>query len=995
MGEIYKQTWVRVRDGAAAAELQNEHEVGGDASRFVLAVDESPPELIAPPLHDFGMAELSRKFGEALWLFYYDGPAGELCGTILYEHAVDGRVIRAMAYACGLWWKSDEPRASAERVLWRRLEGEAEAWEKDAITLEPGLRLELGSEEPHGVQDMIVAGVRRHFKLGLKTPANGPMKCPQCGYDNAEDALSCNLCQAVLRKEQKKAPAHALPPPAGEPAKLGSIENVQAIMKLAMAAVKAERMDEARRLMTRIFVECTPNACRNVLNAAADIWLDSLNTAGLAPAAAKSLIDQGAALVAGGKLSEGLALFNQATALAREVSGQNMMFPLLLIGVKGAAAAVEERRRDAQYKELIHRAIELMAAPGGKEEAASLFGQALALLPDPPRTEAERKLRGRVEAMLEGARPAGAALAAKASTPLAKGDVLNGIYEIRGVLGEGGFGVVYLVFDRTHEEAYAFKTFREEFLKDQGTRDLFRKEAQILVDLGFHPNLVQAHFVLESSGRPFIALDYIAPDEHGLNTLDGHLKRRPPDLGQSLRWAVQFCHAMEYADSHGVRCHRDIKPANIMIDREGRLRISDFGLAGVLGLSKALSGIRVPLKNGGVGLSVPTAQGASFGTPTHMPPEQFLSADRCDARSDVYAFGVVLYQIVNQGKPPFFAALPRDGSEAEERRFWNDMLNLHCEASPPALDSPIFPIIVRCLRKKPDERFQSFKDLRAELEAALLKLTGETTATPDMMSGSNNSLLKGYSLSALGRYEEALRSFDRALSITDKFADPWVGKGLALQHCGRMEEALACFEKAVSLNVRSFVSWNNKAGCLIDMGRFVEALACAEESLRLDATVAQPWLYKGDALSKLKRYPEALSCYDESLRRDARFAGAWAHKGTALMESGGIEEALRHLNKALEIDPTLFEAWGNKAVCLIRSDRYPEAIPALDHAIALGEAKGKPLAAIWYRKAFCFHHMGRMEQALECYAKSEAIDARYGKAKDCVACRNGQPPPPP
>ena len=168
--------------------------------------------------------------------------------------------------------------------------------------------------------------------------------------------------------------------------------------------------------------------------------------------------------------------------------------------------------------------------------------------------------------------------------PFKKGDFIGQKYEVYDVLGEGGFGIVYLAYSHELQSAYALKTFRDEYIEDIKTRERFRKEAQVWIDLERHPYIVRAYFVEEISGRLYIAMEHIASDETGMNTLDGYLRRRPPDLAQSLRWAIQFCHGMEYAYSRGVRCHHDIKPDNIMISQDKTMKISDFGLAGVISL---------------------------------------------------------------------------------------------------------------------------------------------------------------------------------------------------------------------------------------------------------------------------------------------------------------------------------------------------------------------------------------------------------------------------
>jgi serine/threonine protein kinase len=210
-----------------------------------------------------------------------------------------------------------------------------------------------------------------------------------------------------------------------------------------------------------------------------------------------------------------------------------------------------------------------------------------------------------------------------------KGDFIGQKFEVH--------GVVYLVYSREFHQVFALKTFKDEFLANQEVRKRFHKEASVWVELGRHPYLVRANFVEEVNGRFYIVMEYIAPNKEGLNSLEGYLLHRPPDLAQSLRWAIQICHGMEYAYSKGVRAHRDLKPANIMISQDKTAMITDFGLTSVISESPAMN------DTGFGSLPGQTMAGSVFGTPTHMAPEQFENATGCDERSDIYSFGVILY----------------------------------------------------------------------------------------------------------------------------------------------------------------------------------------------------------------------------------------------------------------------------------------------------------------------------------------------------------------
>jgi len=217
---------------------------------------------------------------------------------------------------------------------------------------------------------------------------------------------------------------------------------------------------------------------------------------------------------------------------------------------------------------------------------------------------------------------------------------------------------VYLIYHRDHGCAYALKTFRDEFIADDGIRERFRKEAEVWIELERHPYIVRAFYVTEVERRLFIGLEYVAPDEQGPNTLEGYLRHSPPDLAQSLRWAIQFCYGMEYAYSRGLRCHRDIKPANIMIARDNTVKITDFvwqERLPHLGLYRATD---LNVHEGVVGLSGQTLVGTGFGTPTHMPPEQFTNAASCDERSDVVRLWRRPLPDGKRRRLPFLAPLP-------------------------------------------------------------------------------------------------------------------------------------------------------------------------------------------------------------------------------------------------------------------------------------------------------------------------------------------------
>jgi serine/threonine protein kinase len=519
-------------------------------------------------------------------------------------------------------------------------------------------------------------------------------------------------------------------------------------------------------------------------------------------------------------------------------------------------------------------------------------------------------------------------------------DFIGKDFEVYDVLGVGGFGVVYLVYSHETKSVYALKTFRDEYLEDAQTRDRFRKEAKVWIDLDRHPYIVRAYLVGEISGRLFIGLEYIAKDEHGLNSLEGYLRDNPPDLAQSLRWGIQFCHGMEYAYSKGIRAHRDIKPANIMISQDKTIKISDFGLAGVIGTSKAMSGIKLGIQKGRVGLSCQTMEGTSFGTPTHMPPEQFTNAASCDERSDIYSFGIVLYQMATRGKLPFLATLPRDNSEEESKRFWAEMYLLHSKAPLPKVNSPLFPITQRCLEKESHRRYRSFKELCLDLEKLLKRETGEVLNPPEL---------------------KELEAWE------------WSNKGFSLSSLGRFDEALTCCNKALEIAPQLTKTWSCKGDILRNLGRFDEALTCCNKALEIDPQYTKTWSCKGDILINLDRFDEAILCYDKALEIDPRDTIALNNKAVSLKSLDRFDEAILCCNKALEIYQSEAAAWSNKGDCLVGLGRFDEAIPCYNKVLEIDQSK--PLT--WFKKALVEKQIHRGQDAIHSF--QQFIEHAHGQ----------------
>ena len=544
------------------------------------------------------------------------------------------------------------------------------------------------------------------------------------------------------------------------------------------------------------------------------------------------------------------------------------------------------------------------------------------------------------------------------TTGYKKGDFIGQKYEVYDVIGEGGFGIVYLVYSHETKSAYALKTFKHEYLDNKQTRDRFRKEAQVWIDLERHPYLVRAYFVDEISGRLYIAMEYVAPDEQDLNTLDAYLRKRPSGLAQTLRWAIQFCHGMEHAYSKGIKAHRDIKPANIMIDQNKTVKISDFGLAGVISTTKSFSDIKLSVSRNFSGETYQTIEGTAFGTPPYMSPEQFENAAGCDERSDIYSFGIVLYQMASGGNLPFDPNMT--GSKADN--VLQDWYILHCNAPIPKLKSPLSTIIQKCLEKEQRKRYQTFKVLRSDLEILLRRETGEVIKLPEQKEEFDvfEWNAKGLSLDRLGKSEEAIYCYEQAIKLDSQNVIIWNNKGLALDHLRRFEEALACCNKALSIDSLCSSAWNTKGNCFEHLKRYNEAIECYKKAVELDSGFVEPWYNIGNNLLFLGRAEDAILSYDKALKINSSYSPAWTNKGSALLRLSKYKEALLCLDKALSINPLSIYAWINKGDCLMSLKQFHIAINCFNRVLDIDNENIHALR----NKIICFMEMGQLHDAL-------------------------------
>jgi eukaryotic-like serine/threonine-protein kinase len=274
-----------------------------------------------------------------------------------------------------------------------------------------------------------------------------------------------------------------------------------------------------------------------------------------------------------------------------------------------------------------------------------------------------------------------------------------GSFEILGLLGAGGMGEVYRARDPRLGREVAIKVLPPERLADEGRRRRFEQEAQAASALN-HPHIVTIHGIDASDGIDFIVMEYV-PGQ----TLDGLIPKSGMRLGEALRLSIPIADALAAAHARGI-VHRDLKPANVIVTRDGVVKVLDFGLAKLVDDDNDDTGETKATESGVEPLTRP---GAITGTAGYMSPEQ-ATGGRVDARSDIFSFGAVLYEMVT-GRRAFAGRTVSETLTAVVRDQPRALRELV-----PGIPEALERLVLRCLRKEPERRFHHMVDVKVELQ---------------------------------------------------------------------------------------------------------------------------------------------------------------------------------------------------------------------------------------------------------------------------------------
>jgi len=481
---------------------------------------------------------------------------------------------------------------------------------------------------------------------------------------------------------------------------------------------------------------------------------------------------------------------------------------------------------------------------------------------------------------------------------LLSGQVLDNKFCVQEMIGQGGMGTVYRVRDWDWNVDLAVKVPTLELVSDWVARERFVLEAQTWIELGVHPNIVQCWFVREYEGRPLVFMDYV---EAG-SLKEWYRAGRVESWAQILDLMIQACAGLGHAHEMGL-VHRDVKPANLLMHDDGRLCVTDFGLVKVTQLDekaarkdtdwrKLIQEVESRYEEDSI-LSSLTLTGTStlLGTPEYGAPEQWMAAGSVNTRADIYALGIILYELC-AGRRPFDDGMKRVSPAL--------MLGEHLMTEPPdprqfhsAIPRALAELTLWCLVKDPLGRPSSMQHLSQELQKIYQDLEGSPYPRPSPRAGAQRADAlnnKAVSLWNLGFSQKAYEAWREASKLDGLHPETVYNRSMIQWREGQIDD------QEVQQRLQQVKAAYPHLG--IYLGYYCLEQGWAEQAEReFREALAHPqaaplgaaWRALGDACMYQERYPEALEAYQRALELMPDDREAQHYREMALAQRRGGE----------------------------------------------------------------------------------------------------------
>jgi tetratricopeptide (TPR) repeat protein len=515
------------------------------------------------------------------------------------------------------------------------------------------------------------------------------------------------------------------------------------------------------------------------------------------------------------------------------------------------------------------------------------------------------------------------------------GDKIAGRYQVHKAL-MGGMGEVYLCLDLQEMQPYALKTFQQRYLTDtQQLRRAFDQEVATWIALEKHPNIVRCFWMQMLDSQPFMALEWVADEEGRSVDLRGWLRRGPLELKLALEIALDICNGLRHAQAKRPGLvHRDLKPENILVAQGGLAKITDFGLAQIV----EEAGLEVDADfRSGSRQSMVGRQGIA-GTPSYMAPEQWRG-ESLDVRTDIYALGCILYEMV-AGTQPFLVDFTP--STPQEWQLWLRSTQAAHEAAPlprlPArLPAALDELLHCCLAKTQAARFATVDELSGQLVSVYQQRFDQSPPVRPpagtFTAGDYNN--RGVTQADLQQYERALADYDRAIALDPNDATAYSNRGNTHHALQQYAQALADFDRALVLDFNYATAYYNRGNTHHALQQYAQALANYDQAIALDPDDVKAYYNRGVTHKALQQYERALADFDLAVALAPNHVKAYYNRGITHAALQQYAQALADYGRAIALDPNDAKAYYNRGITHAALQQYAQALADYDRAVAL------------------------------------------------------------
>jgi serine/threonine protein kinase len=460
-------------------------------------------------------------------------------------------------------------------------------------------------------------------------------------------------------------------------------------------------------------------------------------------------------------------------------------------------------------------------------------------------------------------------------TPFKRGEVVNERYDILEIIGRGGMGIVYKVFDRILKEFIALKVLLPSLMQSRDAVERFENEAKISLQLS-HPNIVRVRDLGEAGDIKFISMELL----DGVNLrewLNAKKKREDIEVYETIKIIRQVCEGLNYAHKYTV--HRDIKPENIMVLEGLKVKITDFGIAKLLTPVQFASTLM------------------TLGTAYYMAPEQSLSSADVDHRADIFSIGVIFYELLVGKLPIGRFRLP---SEIK-----------------PELGSRIDGIITKALEPEPLERYSNIYEMYRDMllfeeemqgiiakrRRELAKKKGKEEVPLHLEPDFFVHFDLGVKYQQQGRYDLAIEQYKKALEIEYNYAKTHNNLGSVYFLTKKYDQSIQEYQEAIDIKPDYAEAYYNLGLVYETLDKFESAEKNYLMAARFKPDHPQVHKSLGDIYKRLNKYEDAIKEYQRALKVTPDSSALHNRLGNAYFLIKQYEKAVGEYEKALSLKP--------------------------------------------------------------------------------------------